>query len=215
MSTVTAAAAVPADHSFFWRRLHSLSGIFPVGFFLIEHLFSNAFALRGPEAYNNQVKFLVSLPVVLGFEIVLIYIPILYHGLYGIYLWMRGESNVGAYSYLGNWMYTLQRLTGLIVFAYIMFHTWEQRFSGISLPQHPEQAFDKVRMSLATPWVLWFYVAGMASACFHLACGLWLFGCKWGITPGPRAQRLSAWLCAAMGLGLAALGLMTLRVFVA
>ncbi len=215
MSTASAAAAAPRDHSFLWRRLHSLSGIFPVGFFLVEHLFSNAFALRGPEAYNNQVKFLVGLPVVLGFEIVLIYIPILYHGLFGIYIWLRGESNVLAHSYFGNWMYTLQRATGIIVFAYIVFHTWEQRFSGISLPAHPEQAFDKVRMSLANPGVLWFYVVGMVAACFHFAYGLWLFGCKWGITTGPNAQRVSGWLCTGIGVALGALGLLTLRVFVA
>ena len=33
--------------SFWLRRLHSLSGIVPVGLFLIEHFVSNAFATRG------------------------------------------------------------------------------------------------------------------------------------------------------------------------
>ena len=48
----------------FWlRRLHSLSGIFPIGFFLLEHMFSNAFILLGSEAYNGQIKFLQSLPL--------------------------------------------------------------------------------------------------------------------------------------------------------
>ncbi len=209
-----ATAAVPSDHSFFWRRLHSLTGIFPVGFFLIEHLFSNAFALRGAEAYNNQVKFLVGMPLVLGMEIVFIYVPILYHSFYGVYVWWRGESNVLTYGWLGNWMYTAQRITGLITLAYILFHTWEQRFTGVSLTAHPEQAFQKVAQSLADPLVFWFYVVGIVGSCFHFAYGLWLFGCKWGITPGPNAQRVSAYLCAALGVGLAGVGLMTLRVFV-
>ncbi len=213
MSVATTTAALPRDHSFLWRRLHSLSGIFPVGFFLLEHLFSNAFALRGPEAYNSQVKFLVGLPMLLGFEVFFIYIPILYHALFGIYIWLRGEPNVLSHSYLGNWLYTLQRVTGLIVFAYILFHTWEQRFSGVHLPDHPEEAFGKVQMSLANPWVLWFYAVGLITACFHFTYGLWLFGCKWGITPGPRAQRASAWLCTALGLALAGVGVMTLRAF--
>lgn len=213
-ASTTTAAAVAGDHSFFWRRLHSLTGIFPVGFFLIEHLFSNAFVLRGAEAYNAQVKFLVGMPLVVAMEIAFIYLPILYHGLYGVYIWWRGDSNVFTYGWLGNWLYTTQRLTGLVSLAFIGFHTWEQRFSGVHLLEHPEQAFDKVNQSLGNPLILWFYVVGIACACFHFAYGLWLFGCKWGITPGPRAQRLSGYLCAAFGAALTGLGLASLRAFV-
>src|SRR5215470_18564806 len=68
-------------HEFFWRRLHSLSGIVPVGAFLFEHiLISNSTALNGPEAYANQVKFLGSLPLVVAVEAIFIWIPILFHG---------------------------------------------------------------------------------------------------------------------------------------
>jgi succinate dehydrogenase/fumarate reductase cytochrome b subunit len=37
-----------ADHSFLWRRLHSLSGVLPLGAFLCYHVFENLSALRGP-----------------------------------------------------------------------------------------------------------------------------------------------------------------------
>ena len=38
--------------SFLLRRLHSLTGIIPVGAFLFEHiLISNSTAISGPEAY--------------------------------------------------------------------------------------------------------------------------------------------------------------------
>src|ERR1051326_5020777 len=66
-------------HSFLLRRLHSLSGIVPIGAFLLEHFISNAFATNGPWAYRDQVKFLTGLPFVLVLEIVGIYIPLLYH----------------------------------------------------------------------------------------------------------------------------------------
>ena len=52
--------------SFLLRRLHSLSGIIPIGLFLIEHFVSNAFATNGPEAYTQQVKLLSSFPFVVG-----------------------------------------------------------------------------------------------------------------------------------------------------
>src|SRR5438270_6618749 len=81
-------------HSFLLRRLHSLSGIVPVGAFLVEHiLFSNATAINGPEAYANQVKFLGSLPLVLFLEAFGIWLPILFHAVYGFYIWYRGDGN--------------------------------------------------------------------------------------------------------------------------
>ena len=44
------------DHSFLWRRLHSLSGVLPLGAFLCYHMFENLSALRGPAAYDEMVN---------------------------------------------------------------------------------------------------------------------------------------------------------------
>ncbi len=100
--------------SFLLRRLHSLSGIVPIGAFLVEHFISNAFATRGPAAYAKQVEFLSSFPFVVGLELFGIWLPILYHALYGFYIWYRGESNLADYPWAGNWMYSSQRWTGTI-----------------------------------------------------------------------------------------------------
>ena len=68
--------------SFLLRRLHSLTGIIPVGAFLFEHiLISNASAIGGPTAYARQVRFLASLPLVTALELFGIWLPILFHGL--------------------------------------------------------------------------------------------------------------------------------------
>ncbi len=79
--------------TFLWRKLHSLLGIVPIGAFLIEHLLSNFEALKGPAAYGAQVKFLNSLPMVRVLEWVFIFLPLLYHAFYGVYIWLRGKSN--------------------------------------------------------------------------------------------------------------------------
>ncbi len=50
--------------SFLLRRLHSLTGVVPIGAFLLEHFISNAEAFKGPIAYGKQVEFLNSLPFV-------------------------------------------------------------------------------------------------------------------------------------------------------
>ena len=131
------ARGVPAlrageGNSFLLRRLHSLSGIVPIGAFLLEHFISNSEALRGPAAYPDQVKFLTSLPFVAVLEWGFIFLPLLYHGLYGLYIWYRGDSNVGEYPWSGNWLYTAQRWTGIIAFVYICYHLYYMRF----MPPH-------------------------------------------------------------------------------
>src|SRR6201992_2128902 len=89
-------------HSFFWRRLHSLTGIVPIGAFLVEHIISNFEAINGPLAYAQQVKFLNSLPLVRLLEWTLIFIPLLYTALYGVYIWWQGRSNRNVYPWVGN-----------------------------------------------------------------------------------------------------------------
>ena len=130
--------------SFVLRRLHSLSGVVPIGAFLLEHFISNAEAFKGPLAYGKQVEFLNSLPGVFFLELFFIWIPIAYHGLYGVYIWYRGDTNVAAYPWSGNWLYTAQRWTGIIALVYMVQHTWFLRFTGVHLPTHPMQSFASV-----------------------------------------------------------------------
>src|SRR6185437_10760201 len=120
------------------------SGIIPIGAFLIEHIISNFETINGPLAYAQQVKFLNSLPLVRVLEWVFIFIPLAFHAGYGVFIWLRGRSNVNVYPWAGNRMYVSQRVTGLIAFAYIIQHVWRQRFSGVSLPEHPGASFAKV-----------------------------------------------------------------------
>jgi succinate dehydrogenase / fumarate reductase cytochrome b subunit len=200
--------------SFIWRKLHSLVGIVPIGAFLLEHLLSNFEALKGPIAYGVQVKFLNSLPLVRVLEWVFIFLPILYHGIYGVYIWLRGKSNIVYYPWAGNWMYLVQRYTGLIAFAYIAYHVATQRFLGVSLPENPGMAFSKVQHELANPWIAAVYIVAMIAVCWHFAYGVWLFCAKWGITSGETARRRFAYVCVVLGVLLAGLGIASIWAFV-
>jgi succinate dehydrogenase / fumarate reductase cytochrome b subunit len=192
--------------SFFLRRLHSLTGVIPIGAFLLEHFISNYEAFKGPEAYAKQVAFLNSLPFVVGLELFFIWIPILYHGLYGVYIWWGGDSNLGEYPWSGNWMYAAQRWTGVIAFIYIIQHTYYLRFTGVHLPTHPDQAFAKVQFEFQNPWMVAFYAVGIIAASWHFCYGLWLFAAKWGITTGERARRRFGYMCLVLALALVAIG---------
>src|SRR5215831_16194317 len=109
--------------SFIWRRLHSLSGILPIGAYVCFHIYENLGALRGPEAYNETIQhvntmlprayfYLVELGIVIG--------PLLFHSLYGFYIATTGRSNVGAYPYGTNWAYWAQRISGYVAFVYLV-----------------------------------------------------------------------------------------------
>ncbi len=200
-------------HSFLLRRIHSLSGIIPVGAFLVEHFISNAFATRGPGAYAKQVELLSGFPFVVGLELFGIWLPILYHALYGFYIWYRGESNVAEYPWTGNWMYNSQRWTGAIAFFYMVWHTWHLRFSGIHILSHPASAFGKVQLEFQNPLAVAFYALGIFCASWHFAYGLWLFAAKWGITTGDAARRRFGYVCFAVGLLFMLVGAVTMYSF--
>jgi succinate dehydrogenase / fumarate reductase, cytochrome b subunit len=195
--------------SFFLRRLHSLSGIVPVGAFLFEHiLISNSTAISGPVAYARQVAFLANLPLVPLLEFFGIWLPIAFHALYGFYIWYRGDGNVSEYPWTGNWMYTAQRWTGGIAFAYIVFHTWTMRFTGVDLHVFPNYSFGKVQEELFQPGLFAFYIVGLVAASWHFCYGIWLFAAKWGITPGEKARQRFLVVCLGLfvlmtGVGLA------------
>jgi succinate dehydrogenase / fumarate reductase cytochrome b subunit len=200
--------------SFWLRRLHSLTGIIPVGAFLFEHLLiSNASAIGGPAAYARQVRFLGGLPLVFALELFGIWLPIAFHALYGFYIWFRGESNVSAYPWSGNWMYAAQRWTGGIAFAYIVWHTWTMRFTGVDLHQYPGASFGKVQAEVFHTSLFLFYVVGLIAASWHFAYGIWLFCAKWGVVSGEKAQKRFLAVCLAFFFLLTGVGLASLATF--
>jgi succinate dehydrogenase / fumarate reductase, cytochrome b subunit len=201
-------------NTFILRKLHSLLGVIPIGAFLIEHLLSNFEALKGPIAYGEQVRFLNHLPLVRVLEWTFIFLPILYHAIYGVYIWLQGKSNVVYYPWAGNWLYVAQRWTGLIAFLYIGQHVIRQRLMGVSLPENPGAAFHKVQMELSNPWMVAVYVIAMIAICWHFSYGIWLFAAKWGITPGVTARKRFGYVCLALGIVLAGMGLASIWAFI-
>src|SRR5260370_11057461 len=115
------------DTSSFLRKLHSFTGVLPVGAFLAEHFWSNSAALVSAEKYNTVSQELQTIPFRLIVEWGAIFLPMLFHGGYGIYIWLRGKSNLSAYPLGGNWLYATQRYTGIIAFAYTGWPLYPER----------------------------------------------------------------------------------------
>jgi len=91
-------------------------------------------------------------------------------------------------------MYSAQRWTGGIAFAYILWHTWTMRFTGIDLHIHAGASFGKVQEDcLILSCLLLRSRLGLRVLAF--AYGIWLFAAKWGIVSGEQARRRFLAVC--------------------
>jgi succinate dehydrogenase / fumarate reductase cytochrome b subunit len=202
------------------RRLHSVFGVVPVGAFLVFHLATNAAALRGADAYNAMTRRLQGLPLVLLVEILVIAVPLFFHGIYGLFRIATDASDPRRSPGRGRLTFApgrralmvAQQVTGVGLFAFVLFHLWTARLVQI----HDHESLDLFRLmqsALANPWIRTAYVLGILSATFHLSAGLWTFAESWGFLSTARVRRLAAVASAAVFIGLSALGLSTLSAF--
>jgi succinate dehydrogenase / fumarate reductase cytochrome b subunit len=193
------------------RRLHSITGLVPVGGFLAFHLYENSLAARGPEVYNEAARRLQQMPFAVALEILLIGAPLLYHGVYGLLLALGGGGSSDEAS-AGPVVVTLQRVTGVIVFGFIVFHLWTTRL--VQLQDHGElDLYFLVRSTIANPWLYAFYLAGILSSALHLSIGLWTFPVAWGLSSGPRLRRIAAFVSGAVFLVLSVIGVRAISAF--
>lgn len=217
MSDQSGSTGMQPKFYFLMRRLHSLSGILPVGVFVIMHLFTNFQLIMGPDddpgaAFQHEVDFIHSLPALTIIEYTL-WLSIGFHAVLGFYYTFKGnKSNVGNYPHKANYRYTLQRITGMIALVFIFLHVatlrWRWEFGGWFTPFYAE-GVDGEPIAAATTaralqyswWVVLLYFIGSASIVYHWCNGLWTAAITWGITITTSAQKRWGQMCA----GLAAL----------
>ena len=194
-----------------FRKWHSLMGVIPVGVFLTRHLIVNNFATRGAEAFNKAAGFMELLPFRYALEIFIIFLPILYHAIYGLYIAFTAKNNAVSYGYFRNWMFVFQRISGIVTLIFISWHVWETR---IQAALGKEVNYDMMADILNNPAMFAFYLVGVVSTIFHFANGLWTFCISWGITVSPRSQRISTYVTLAIFLGLSYVGVSALLAFI-
>ena len=200
--------AVRLSRTFILRKLHQLSGIVPLGAFLLEHLYTNSKAVHptlGADNFNKAVGDLQAIPYILLVETAFIFIPLLYHALYGLVITWETRPNNLNYPYPRNWFYTIQRITGIVLFFFILFHVLNFRFGLIpglntkSVAHFPNEAYQIVQYEFRMLPIFLVYLVGITSTIWHFANGLWLFAVDWGIVIGERAQRLTGYACIGFG----------------
>ncbi len=221
MSTVSSppesAGSFLAEHEFLIRRLHSLSGLVPVGAYMVVHLLTNASVLDSPATYQRAVYQIHSLGTILPVvEWGFIFLPILFHAVIGVIIVRGGLPNSGTYALEKNIRYTLQRATGMIAFVFIVWHVFHMHgwfhfdawLEGVARPLgganfKPYNASSTLGAAMNGFVVPLLYGGGVLACVFHLANGLWTMGITWGIWVSPAAQRRADLVCIVFGLGLA------------
>lgn len=211
MSSATASdLTVPllgGRHHFLLRRLHSLTGLV-FGGYLIVHLLVNAtiaqgFDAHGVASYEVQVGKIHSLPFLSLIEWTFIYLPIIYHTIYGIWITLTGQPNVQNYPYAKNWFYVLQRISAIIIVLFMLFHVLALKYGlfGAGLQFNAE---GQSMRSIATHFdrsalITWgVYPLGILASCYHLANGFWTAAITWGLTVSKASQKRWGLVCAGL-----------------
>ncbi len=211
------AAARPESRAAFWLRMvHSLSGVVPVGLFMLVQLWMHAKALAGPHAYHDTLIALSRLPGIVVWQ-GLILAALALHALYGVVLAVTPRYNIGRYPYSGNWVYTLQRVTGLLALAFIALHgvlIWiPAQLGWLALGDLYPTLVAKLSATVAgVPWFSFAYLVGIGACAFHFGAGLWTFGIRWGLTTSRKARAWSGALLAVVGLAVFGWGANTVLV---
>ena len=181
---------------------------------MVLHLAVNASVINGAATFQNNVlnihKFGSLLPVL---EWTFIFIPILFHMIFGFVIIAGGMPNPHNYPYSANYRYTLQRATGMIAAAFITIHVFHMHgwFHNESWLRYvveplgggqfrPYNATSTAGLALQNVVMVVIYAIGVTSCVYHLANGIWTMGITWGVWTSPQAQKRASYVCSAFGL---------------
>jgi succinate dehydrogenase / fumarate reductase cytochrome b subunit len=180
--------------NFVLHKLHSLSGIVPIGFYMVQHLTLNSFSIAGPAYFNAVIAFFDGIPsyLLLALEIFVIWIPLLFHAVYGVVIACRMQPNyIGTkYGWTQNRMFLLQRFSGLILFAFLTWHVYSTTIQKYRTGDSEMLRYAAWHNNLVSHGyiLLVFYLVGIICATYHLSYGIWNFCIRWGITVSEESQ---------------------------
>jgi succinate dehydrogenase / fumarate reductase cytochrome b subunit len=204
--------AIKLSSTFLLRKLHQLTGIVPLGLFFFVHMFTNSTAMNGPKVFNDHVQDIHDMPYLIFIEIFGIFLPLLFHSVYGIFISAEARVNVFNYSYSRNWFYLFQRATGVFLFFFLLFHILNFRFGLIPglnttpVAGHANEAYAIVSREFQNGVILFVYILGVGATAWHLAYGFFLFAVDWGIVIGEKAQKITLYACLGLSAFLFAVG---------
>lgn len=199
------------DREFYWRRLHSLLGLIPVGLFVTMHLLINYSATNGEESFNKASGLMESIPFLPIVEWVVIYIPLMFHAFYGVYIAFTAKPNLNRFGTTRNWFFMLQRVTGIFLVIFIAWHIFQTRLQKTI--NGAEIDYNLMADVVSNPGMLIFYIVGIIAATFHLSNGIWSFLVSWGLIQSPKSQKVTTYITMIFFVLLSVVGVMAILAF--
>jgi len=197
--------ADPPSASPFARRILTLTGVAPLGAFLLLHLAINARALRAQAAFAVTVDAIHSVPAIAALEWLLVLAPLLVHAAVGLWLVATRRAMADQSPYAAP-LGTAVRATGVAAFAFLAMHLHELRFRAPGARLGGAElatvlAADLSSVSHGVPWRGAAYLVGTACVTFHFAAGLWGFAVT-RLRDHARTRAGAGWGAAALGVAI-------------
>jgi succinate dehydrogenase / fumarate reductase cytochrome b subunit len=179
------------------ERIHSLTGVLPLGAYLVLHLFEASSAVGGRRAFVDGMSGVGGGSALL-FESVLVLLPLAVHIGLGIAIWARPSPGVTS-PHPTTAFRTIQRVTGVVVLAFLLFHlghTFALEVEGADA----NALYDRLWVQLGTPLYIGVYVIGTAAVALHLANGLPAAARRFDLVKTEKAYRGVRHLSAALAI---------------
>jgi succinate dehydrogenase / fumarate reductase cytochrome b subunit len=196
-------SALAQRRSALLRRAFTLSGVFPLGAFLVVHLVANLRVLDGDAAFERAVRAFGRIPLLGVVEGLFVFAPLLFHAGFGLWLVVRRQPLRTPSPYPPA-IRVAVRVTGVLAVTFLAMHLPELRFREPAV--RPDGAAllavldaDLSSMWHGLPWRAVAYLLGSACVCFHFAAGLWAVLVASPRADAARTRRRAGWWAAALG----------------
>lgn len=166
------------------RKLHSFTGLFPLGAYLLFHAYEHLAVRVGRDAVLARLLNTTSWPL----EVAGILLPMLVHAALGLYL---ARSPDAAPSYASAPFRSLQRVSGLVVVGFLGLHlvgVWAPR---VAADDRPGAAYAAMLDQVGTLPMASLYVLGVTAVCVHFGQGMAAIFSRYGVLRlTPRGSRI-------------------------
>jgi succinate dehydrogenase / fumarate reductase cytochrome b subunit len=173
--------------SYFWLcRLHAIAGVVFAAAFVLYFLIPFSAAFDGSRSFDSSMMELARAPTVGWALAVFVLLPLIYHAAFGVLLVHGCQINAFHYGSYRNWMYALERVTGLVLIPFVIYHLYKTELAH-ALGAAP-MSFDAMHALLAPAWRKALYLGGVACAAFYIGNGFAIQSATWGLAASSRAR---------------------------
>ena len=185
------------------RQLYLLTGVFPVGLFVLGHVTTQLRVLAGPAAYERSevgIRALRVWPLIEG----VVLLSLAFHIAYGVTRFLTGAGHARA-PRASEPMRFVERAAGGAALAFLAWHLVALRVERGGMTPAAMHAALVASLSSTTagvPLVALGYLVGIAACSFHFASLVATFVASSRVAWSPGARRATSVACAALGAAL-------------